>query len=129
MAEPLYRGYSSQGARSPDTAIFDVDLVKQDLLNHFQTRLGERLGRPGFGSIIHDLLFDVGDTRTDALVQKDAERIISQDPRVELLEIDVTVNHDIGSIVVDLRLRYVQFDMDSWFSVAFSQQLDNGAAL
>lgn len=123
MAAPLYRGYSSVANSQIDTDLFDLELVKQDLLNHFQTRIGERVGRPRFGSIIHDLLFDPGDPRTEALVLQDAERIIGMDPRVEPLEILVNVSLDTQEIELQIRLKAVEFDIDDWFNVTFSESL------
>lgn len=123
MAEPLYRGYSSISTKGLDTATFDLDLIKQDLLNHFNTRLGERVGRPNFGSIIWDLLFDPGDPRTEALVIQDAQRIIGMDPRVELLELIPNVDLDTNSVRLDIRVRAIEFDMDGWFDVTFTQSL------
>lgn len=123
MAEPLYKGYSSVANTGIDTALFDLDLVKQDLLNHFHTRLGERVGRPNFGSIIWDLLFDPGDSRTETLVIQDAQRIIGEDPRVTLLELIPDIRPDRNEINLEIKIRAKQFDMDSWFNVTFSQSL------
>lgn len=123
MAEPLYRGYSTVANTGVHTEIHNVELVKQDLLNHFNTRLGERRGRPDFGSIIWDLLFDLSDDRTEALVVQDARRIVDEDPRVELLEINTNINIDAHSITVELKLAYVEFDMDEWFTFTFEEQL------
>ncbi len=123
MAEPLYKGYSSVANTGIDTALFDLDLVKQDLLNHFHTRLGERVGRPNFGSIIWDLLFDPGDSRTETLVIQDAQRIIGEDPRVTLLELIPDIRPDRNEINLEIKVRAKQFDMDSWFNVTFSQSL------
>ena len=134
MAAPLYRGFSTvanDGAaqlvdgsftvqgNSIDTRIFDVDLVKQDLLNHFGTRLGERVGRPGFGSIIHDLMFDLIDERTEGLVYADAQRIFAEDPRVIPLDVRVDLAPDRHKIVVTARLQLVEFDMEVNFQTVF----------
>ncbi len=124
MAEPLYRGYSSVVNPGIDTASFDLELIKQDLLNHFNTRLGERVGRPDFGSIIWDLLFDPGDPRTETLVIQDAQRIVGLDPRVELLELVPQVSLDSHEINLAIRVKAVQFDMDGWFDVSFKQALE-----
>ena len=123
MPEPLYRGFTSVATPGIDTAVFDLDLVKQDILNHFNTRIGERVGRPNFGSIIWDLLFDPGDPRTETLVIQDAQRIIGMDPRVTLLELVPNINLDTNSINLAIRVRAVEFDMDGWFDVTFTQSL------
>lgn len=123
MSEPIYRGFSSVAKQGIDTALFDLELVKQDLLNHFNTRIGERVARPTFGSIIWDLLFDLGDPRTESLVIQDAQRIIGQDPRVKLLEIVTNVSLDAHEISLAIRLQAVKYDMDDWFTVTFSSSL------
>lgn len=141
MVAPLYRGFSSvasQGlaavrlvdgeaetvpgasnANSIDTRLFDVELVKQDLLNHFGTRIGERVGRPSFGSIIHDLLFDVFDERTEGLVLADANRIFAEDPRVIPLRVGAVVDPDTHKIQLVATLQLVEFNMETNFIAEF----------
>ena len=122
MAAPLYRGYSSVDLKSGvNTSVYDVDCVKQDLRNEFNTRLGERRMRPGVGSIVHDLLFDVADPRTETLVYADAERIFRNDPRVEPVDISISVDIDRHEVTLTATLRYVEFDMNDIFSFTFGE--------
>lgn len=121
MVAPLYRGYSTVANAGVQTKLEDIELVKQDLLNQFNTRLDERLGRPRWGSIIWDLLFDIGDDRTTALVVADAERIVNSDPRVTLLEIIPNVDLTVGSINLQIKLLFVEFNMEDWFDVTFKE--------
>ncbi len=121
MAVALYRGFSTTGVEGLNTTLYDIELVKQDLLNHFNTRLGERVGRPEFGSIIPELLFDLVDDRTESLVVQDAERIINEDPRVTLLELEADVNPDNHTIQLDIKLRALEFDMNTQFSIIFQE--------
>lgn len=122
MVASLYRGFSSAGVTDIDTRIYDIELVKRDLLNHFETKLGDRRGRPDFGSIIHDLLFDLSDSRTEALVIADAQRILSEDPRVEPLEVNVDVDLDGGRITLNISLLLIEFDMIDNFRVMFEER-------
>lgn len=122
MNASLYRGFSSVSKDGLDTRLKGIDLVKQDLVNHFQTRLGERVGRPDFGSIIHDLLFDLFDDRTEGLVFADINRIISQDPRVEPLDIQVGVSPDEQRIEVTISLNILEFDMIDNFTITFEER-------
>jgi phage baseplate assembly protein W len=119
MAAPLYRGFSTVENEGIDTRLFDVNLVTQDLLNHFNTRIGERVARPSFGSIIHDLLFDLFDSRTEGLVIADAQRIFSEDPRVVPLEVSVDINPDEHQIRLLATLQMVEFDMNINFHAIF----------
>jgi phage baseplate assembly protein W len=110
-----FRGYSSVGTTFLSPVRFDLDLAKQDLLNHFNTRKGERVMMPSFGSIIWELLFDPLDDRTIALIDADVRSIINNDPRWNLqsvtttetpnslkLEIVVTYNPTAETIVLPL---------------------------
>lgn len=69
---------------------YDLDLARQDLLNQFNTRLGERVMLPKFGTIIWDLLFDPLDERTKKLINDDVIRIITEDPRWGLVSVDTS---------------------------------------
>ena len=119
MPLPLYRGYSTIGVTGVDTALSDINLVKQDLLNHFNTRLGERVGRPNFGTIIWDLLYDIQDDVTENAIIEDCKRIVRADPRVNLSDIKVNTERDAGTISVEMTLDYVELNMDSRFNLLF----------
>ncbi len=123
MTRSLYRGFSTNAKEGLNTKVFNAPLVRQDLLNEFNTRLGERVGRPQFGSIIHDLLFDLSDPRTESLVEADITRIINQDPRVIPLEVTVTVDLDKHEIKAEVTLRLVEADMNDSFAVTFGEQV------
>jgi phage baseplate assembly protein W len=120
MTSPIYTGYSSVANTKIETKLYDLDLVKQDLMNHFSTRIGERVGRPNWGSIIWDLVFDLGDSRTESLIVQDAQRIISEEPRVKLLELIPTINLTTHSIELKIKILSVETNMDEWFTVSFS---------
>lgn len=119
MAAPIYRGFSSQDVVGFHTEKTDIELVKIDLLNHFMTRRGERVGRAGFYSIIHDLHLDQFDERTEILIRNDAERIFAADPRVKPLEINLSLEPDLQSIRLEAKLQFVEFNMTDWFDVTF----------
>ena len=53
----IYKGFSTYN-RNKKFSITDLDLIKQDLFNHFNIRRGEKLMNPNFGTIVWDLLFE-----------------------------------------------------------------------
>jgi len=98
-----FRGYSSVGTNFLNPVRYDLDLARQDLLNQFHTRLGERVMLPRFGTIIWELLFDPLDDRTERLIRGDVERIITEDPRWNLQSVTVTEGPnslDIEAVVI-----------------------------
>lgn len=100
-----FRGYSSVGTSFLSPVKFDLDLARQDLLNQFHTRLGERVMLPKFGTIIWDLLFDPLDDRTEKLIRDDVERIITEDPRWGLQSI--VVSEGPNALTVEATVTYV----------------------
>jgi phage baseplate assembly protein W len=80
-----YIGYSSIGQKSSSRILVDKELAKRDLMNHFYTRKGERVVNPEFGSIIWEMLFEPLDVYTETVIKEDVERIITSDPRWNLL--------------------------------------------
>ena len=101
----LFRGFSTVDRVKAPFSINDVDLVKRDLLNEFNTRKGERLMRPNYGSLVWDLLMNPEDSFTNDEIKEDIQRIIDKEQRVELINIDIfTSDH---SIRAEVELEYV----------------------
>jgi len=100
----LFKGFSTvDKVRAPYT-LTDADLVKRDLLNHFYTRIGERVMRPTFGSVIWDYLMEPEDPETQEIIKDDIERIVNSDPRVEYQETNLLVlDH---SIQAEVKIKY-----------------------
>ena len=67
----FYKGFSSIGTNVGNTQLFDFELIKQDILNHFNTKKGERLMNPEFGSLIWDLLMEPLTEQTRELLKND----------------------------------------------------------
>ena len=102
-------GFSTYGKKSPPFTLEGVELVKQDLLNEFMTKRGERVMRPTYGTIIFDLLFEPFDEQVSEEVAEDARRIISKDPRVQLVNLNITELEQ--SLRLDILLNYVPLDI------------------
>jgi phage baseplate assembly protein W len=100
----LFKGFSTvDKVRAPYT-LTDAELVKRDLLNHFYTRIGERVMRPTFGSVIWDYLMEPQDPDTQNIIEEDVKRIVDSDPRVEFQETNLLVlDH---TIQVEVKIKY-----------------------
>jgi phage baseplate assembly protein W len=113
-------GFSTFNKKRPPFTLENLDLAKQDLLYSFHTRLGERVMRPDFGSIIFDLLFEPFDDDTRQAVVDDAIRLIGQDPRFAMVSIDV---HELEhTLRLDLRLRYIPLDVVESLAIEYDRQ-------
>jgi phage baseplate assembly protein W len=112
----LYRGFSTVN-RSKKFRVTDIDLIKQDLLNHFSIRKGEKLMQPNFGSIIWSLLFEPMDDHINSIIIDDIKRIVGYDPRLGLQNITL-VTQDNG-LQIELDLIYIPTNQSSKMSLQF----------
>ena len=84
-----YRGISTVNPENSSTVLYDLALIKQDLLNHFHIRQGEKLSDPEFGTIIWDALFEpLTDNMRDA-IKNNVTKIVNYDPRVSVDQITI----------------------------------------
>jgi phage baseplate assembly protein W len=99
-----YKGFSTQ-AGSKNFRLTDFNLIKQDILNHFNIRKGEKLMRPNFGTIIWNVLHEPFTEDLKSVITQDVKAIAAYDPRVSFDNIIIT-EFDQG-IQIELQLRYV----------------------
>jgi phage baseplate assembly protein W len=93
------------GRRTGTNTLEDKELAIRDLLNHFYTRKGERLGEPEFGSILPELVFEPFDQFTINRADDDVRTIVRLDPRWELLDYRInTTEHD---LIITVQWRYL----------------------
>ena len=83
-----YRGFSTINA-TKRFKVTDTDLIKQDLVNNFNIRKGEKLMQPNFGTIIWGLLFEPLTNDLKNAVVADITQIINYDPRVIVNDVEV----------------------------------------
>ena len=116
MAKILYKGFSTVN-RNKKFRVTDVELVKQDLINHFSVRKGEKLMQPNFGSVIWSLLFEPLTDHLQQLIIDDVKRIVGYDPRMGLKNINITTQ-DHG-IQVEVDLVYIPTDQTTSLNLQF----------
>jgi phage baseplate assembly protein W len=115
----IYKGFSSNNPNAVNSMLYDADLIKQDIYNHFMTAKGERIMLPNFGSIIWDYLYEPLDTETKSVIEADARDVIGQDPRVQLLKLDV-VGFEHG-IVLNVRLNILPQNRLAEMNIQFNK--------
>lgn len=115
----LYRGFSTIG-RNKKFRLTDFDLVKQDLINHFHIRKGEKLMNPNFGTIIWNVLYEPLTEDLKSVITSDVKAIAAYDPRIAIDNIIIT-EFDRG-IQIELELRYLQTNQTNLMNLKFDQQ-------
>lgn len=114
----LYKGFHS-AETSRNYKLYDIDLVKQDLMNHFYIRKGEKLENPEFGTVIWDLIFEQFTEEVKTIIAKDVEDIINYDPRIQVNEVQID-STDQG-IRIQADVTYVPFNINERMTFDFDK--------
>jgi phage baseplate assembly protein W len=113
-----YRGISTIGARK-NFNLYDINIIKQDIINHFHIRQGEKLENPKFGTIIWDILFEpLTDSLKEAIIYNVTE-IINFDPRVSVDSISVDTYE--SGIQIECRITYLTYSISETLRLKFDQ--------
>jgi phage baseplate assembly protein W len=109
LAAFTYKGFNSSETKKGYKS-YDMDLVKQDIINHFYIRKGEKLMNPDFGTVIWDLLFEQFTEEVKKLITDNVEEIINYDPRVTVNSVLID-STDMG-IRIEANVTYLPFNIN-----------------
>lgn len=114
-----YKGLSTVNPNSSSTTLYDLALIKQDLINHFHIRQGEKLENPEFGTIIWEVLFEPMTDNLRTAVAKNVTDIVNYDPRVQVNA--VTVDSFETGIQIELDLTYLPYNISESMRLTFDE--------
>ena len=113
----LYRGFSTIGSPFGKWRKTDLEILKQDLLNHFYIKKGEKLMNPSFGSNIPLMVMEqLDDTNRQAIIA-DVKEVISNDPRLVASSVDIN-DFDQG-IQISIQMVYPEYDISDTINLNF----------
>jgi phage baseplate assembly protein W len=116
----IYKGFSSS-KEAQNFKLYDFECVRQDLLNQFNTRKGERVMNPSFGTIIWDAIFEPLTESTKNAIIEDITAIINNEPRIEAEK--VTVDEYASGILLELTVKYKVTDQRSNIKLSFDREI------
>ena len=99
--------------------LLDFDLIKRDLLNAFNIRQGELVGRPGYGTLLWDYMFENQLPETQNAIYNKVQRVIGGDPRLYLNNINIFPQTN--GILIQLDLMTVATTDAQILSIFFNQ--------
>lgn len=67
----------------------DEQLVIRDFLNAFNIKQGDKVGSPGYGTTVWNYIFDPNVPEVINNVKSEIQRLVSEDPRLELGNLNV----------------------------------------
>lgn len=119
MSNITFTGFSTSANRSAKRAwvLTDRELIRQDLLNHFYTKLGERVMRPTFGSRLYEFIMEPNVEQVQSSIFAEVERIINLDPRLGVS--DLRLHADGHFVIISMTLYYRPFQSTEAFRLEF----------
>lgn len=120
IAPKTYKGFSTVNPETENFGLFDFELIKQDLINMFNIRMGERLMQPEFGTIIWDLLYEPMTEEVKYAITQNVNTIINYDPRVRADRVIVTA-YETG-IQIECLLTYYPYNIQQALQLRFDQE-------
>jgi phage baseplate assembly protein W len=117
----MYLGFSTVDNTNPGSKLYDVELIKRDLINHFNTRKGSRVMNPTFGTLLWDYLMEPLTDNTRTLLQAEVTSICSADPRIYPTIINLTEYTD--GYLLELTVNIVKTNQSTNILLRFDQNL------
>lgn len=115
----MYRGFSTVSTNTKNFALYDFELIKQDLINSFYIRQGERLMNPTYGCVIWDLIFEPLTSQVKDLLVQNVNQIVNADPRVQASNVVIS-QYETG-LQVQFTLTYTQYNLSESLKLQFDQ--------
>ena len=120
VTQGTYRGISTVNPDEKTFKLYDLALIKQDIVNHFHIRLGEKLENPGFGTIIWDLLYEpLTDNLKEVITTNVTEIITTYERRVKVESVIVS-SYESG-IQIECDLTYLEYSISEKLRFSFDQ--------
>jgi hypothetical protein len=116
---PTFIGFNTIGQNKKFTSV-DFDLIKIDLLNAFNIRQGELPGRPGYGTVIWNYLFEGQTVETQTAITQEIQRVCAGDPRVFVSGMQMFPQQN--GILIQLGIAVVPSTQAQQLSIFFDQQ-------
>ena len=98
----------------------DFALIQRDLLNAFNIRQGDLPGRPGYGTVIYDFLFENQLEQLQQDIRAEIQRVCGGDPRILLS--DVQVFPQLNGIMIQIQITIVNTTNAEILSIFFDEQ-------
>jgi phage baseplate assembly protein W len=112
--------YDDGSGRRRGFTLYDVEMCKRDLLNHFYTRIGERVMMPTYGCAIWDKVGEPLTPSSRSEIEQECRRIIATDSRVRLQELRI-IEQEYG-FIVPITLFFEPWDVYESFSLEYDKR-------
>jgi phage baseplate assembly protein W len=115
----FYKGFSTADSTRLSSKIYDFDLIQQDIINIFQTRRGERVMDPQFGTMIWEMIYEPFTNDVKQRISDDITNILNYDPRVAPTRVNIS-EAEYG-LLLEATLYYKQLDLTQDMKLGFNK--------
>ncbi len=114
-----YRGISTVDPNANGFNLYDLALIKQDIINLFHIRQGEKLENPEFGTIVWDALYEPLTEDLKEAIAENVTEIVNYDPRVTVN--NVTIDQYESGLQISVSLTYLPYNISESLLLTFDQ--------
>jgi hypothetical protein len=112
-------GFNTQGQFKKFT-LTGFELIKRDLLNAFNIRQGQLPGRPAYGTVLWDFLFENQLEELQTGIVNEIQRVAGGDPRIYIS--DTQVYPQDNGILIEIQLQVIPSSDAQRLSIFFDLQ-------
>jgi len=120
-------GYTTINESYTSKSLSGLDLAKQDLMNHFKIRKGEKWSDPTFGCNLELYIFEPLDQLTQDNINEEVYSVISYDPRFQIDDTNVRVVQDAHSVTINVKLTYLPTTTATELQIKFDKEFTENA--
>lgn len=120
-------GYTTISEPYTSKSLSGLDLAKQDLLNHFKIRKGEKWTNPDFGCDLPLYIFEPLDQATQDAINEEVYNVVSYDPRFEVNDSNIRVDQSKHSVTVNVKLTYLPTTTATDLQIKFDREFTENA--
>lgn len=120
-------GYTTINQPYTSKSMSGLELAKQDLMNHFYIRKGEKWTDPTFGCDLELYVFEPLDNITQNAINEEVYRVVSYDPRFEVVDSNIRVEQDAHTVTVSVKLNYLPTTTATDLQIKFDREFIENA--
>jgi phage baseplate assembly protein W len=116
---PTFIGFNTIDQFKKFTLV-DFALIKRDLLNALNIRQGQLVGRPAYGTVIWDYVFENQTQETERQITAEIQRVCGGDPRLYLAGVEIFPQQN--GMLIQVEIQAVPSSDAERLSIFFDQQ-------
>jgi phage baseplate assembly protein W len=121
VAQKAYRGFSTVNPNNNSYQQYDLTCIKQNLMNHFNIRQGEKVSDPTFGCIIWDALYEPFTQELKDAIVENVTNIVNYDPRTSASSVQVS-EYEQG-LQIECTLQFLDYNISEKLRLQFDKDI------